>query len=214
MRAIPPFCADSTTSNAQYGRRYSLKVTLALVVGALSGCGKTEGNSGSAAAQAQLANPQQAYSQIAQQGKGFTVGALMSAHPVYVLFDPQCPHCGHLWKFSQPLLGKVKFVWIPISLLNGKSAPQGAAILSASNPAELMAAHEASMLAGAGGIPLPETTDPQWSDVIKANTRLFDQLAAESVPYVVAKNLQTGQFVAHAGALETSALAAFLGVAP
>lgn len=153
----------------------------------------------------------QAYDKIAAEGKGFTVGALMSANPVYVLFDPQCPHCGHLWQASQPLLGKVKFVWVPVSFLNGKSAPQGAAILSASNPAEFMAAHEASILAGTGGAPLPASVPPELEATIKTNTVLFNSLGVESVPFVVAKNAKSGTVVSNTGAMDTAALAAFVG---
>ena len=149
---------------------------------------------------------------LAAEGKGFTVGALMAANPAYVLFDPQCPHCGHLWTASQALLPKAKFVWIPVSFINGKSAPQGAAILTAANPAEFMAAHEASLLAGSGGTPLPASVPPEVEAIIKANTVLFNDLAAESVPYMVAKNVKTGQVVANAGAMQTAALAEFLGV--
>ena len=155
--------------------------------------------------------PAQAYDKIAAEGKGFTVGALMSANPVYVLFDPQCPHCGHLWQASQPLLNKVKFVWVPVSFLNGKSAPQGAAILSASSPAEFMAAHEASILAGTGGAPLPASVAPELEATIKANTVLFNGLGVESVPFVVAKNPKTGEVVSNTGAMDTAALAAFVG---
>jgi thiol:disulfide interchange protein DsbG len=96
--------------------------------------------------------PAQVADKIAAEGKGFTVGALMSANTVYVLFDPQCPHCGHLWESAKPLLGKVKFVWMPVSIINAKSGAQGAALLAASNPLEAMTAHEASILAGTGGM--------------------------------------------------------------
>ena len=57
-----------------------------------------------------VANPVQAMEQVSTQAKGFTVGTATSASTVYVMFDAQCPHCGHLWKTSQPLLNKAKFV--------------------------------------------------------------------------------------------------------
>ena len=65
-------------------------VALAALVLAISGCSpdnsvnKTE------------PKPADPYVAVATQGKGFTVGAMMSANTVYVLFDPQCPHCGRL----------------------------------------------------------------------------------------------------------------------
>ena len=136
----------------------------------------------------------------------------MSANTVYVMFDPQCPHCGHLWQASVPLHKKIKFVWIPVSFINAKSAPQGAALMSAANPAELMTAHEASLLAGTGGTAASASVTPEIEEAIKANTKLFNSLGVDSVPYVVARNARTGQVVSNTGALATAALADFLGV--
>ncbi|MDR7306357.1 thioredoxin fold domain-containing protein [Rhodoferax saidenbachensis] len=195
---------------AHLSRRKLVALPLAAALGlGLAACSQQDAAPAKAAASGMA--PAQAYDKIAAEGKGFTVGALMSANPVYVLFDPQCPHCGHLWQAAQPLLGKVKFVWVPVSFLNGKSAPQGAAILSASSPAEFMSAHEASILAGTGGAPLPASVAPELEATIKANTVLFNSLAVESVPYVVAKNSKTGTVVSNTGAMDTAALAAFLG---
>ena len=154
----------------------------------------------------------QALDVLAAQGKGFTAGALMSANPVYVLFDPQCPHCSHLWEASLPLHSKVKFVWLPVSLLNAKSTPQGAAIMTAANPVEAMTAHEKSLLAGQGGTAASASIAPEVEAAIKANTVLLDRLGATSVPYVVAKNLSTGEVVTSAGSLSTEALGKLLGL--
>lgn len=155
----------------------------------------------------------QALDVLAAQGKGFTAGALMAANPVYVLFDPQCPHCGHLWESSLPLHGKVKFVWLPVSLLNAKSTPQGAAILTASNPVEAMTTHEKSLLTNQGGISASSSVAPEVEAVIKANTALLDRLGATSVPFVVARNQRTGAVVTAAGAMSTETLTGFLGLA-
>jgi thiol:disulfide interchange protein DsbG len=160
----------------------------------------------------QTTSPMQAYEAVATQGKGFSVGAVMSAHTVYVLFDPQCPHCGHLWEASQPLHGKVKFVWIPVALMNGKSNAQGAALLTAGNPAEAMAAHEKSLLAGAGGMSASASIPADIEQSIKKNTELLTSLGADSVPYIVAKNVRTGQAVTNGGAMGTAALAGLIGI--
>jgi thiol:disulfide interchange protein DsbG len=154
----------------------------------------------------------QSYDAVVAQSKGFTVGAMMSANAVYVLFDPQCPHCGHLWEASKPLLKKVKFIWVPVSIINGNSAPQGAALLSAANPMELMSTHETSILAGTGGLPTSGNASQEVELAIKKNTLLFNSMGVESVPYIVAKNARTGQVVTNNGALSTPALADFLGV--
>ncbi len=181
---------------------------LALVLGA---CSKSEAPAAALSAST-VAAPALSYDKVVAEGKGFTAGALMSANTVYVLFDPQCPHCGYLWQASQSLLNKAKFVWIPVSIINAKSAVQGAALLSAANPAELMSAHEASLLAGTGGLPGTETPSAELQAAIKGNTQLFNDLALESVPFAVAKNARTGQVVTHSGAMDAAALAQWLGI--
>lgn len=188
------------------------KLTLTLVAASaflLAGCSQQEAEALAKPAAVQTA---QSYGAVAAQGKGFTVGAMMSANTVYVLFDPQCPHCGHLWEASKPLLKKVKFVWMPVSIINGNSAPQGAALLSAANPQELMNTHEASLLTGSGGLLVPASVLPDMEQAIKKNTQLFNSMGVESVPYIVAKNARTGQVITNNGALSTEALADFLGM--
>ena len=156
--------------------------------------------------------PAQSYDAVAKDGKGFTAGAIMSAQTVYVLFDAQCPHCGALWNASLPLQKKVKFVWLPVSLMNPKSTLQGAALLTAANPVELMTAHEAALLAGTGGMMADANPTADAQAAVKSNTLLFNSLGATSVPYIVAKHARTGAVVTNAGALQTPALATFLGV--
>ena len=175
----------------------------------MAGCSQQEAPK---AAPAPAAKRELSLETVAAQGKGFTVGAMMSSNTVYVFFDAQCPHCGHLWQASVPLHKKIKFVWIPVSFINAKSAPQGAALMSAANPAELMTAHEASLLAGTGGTAASASVTPEIGEAIKANTKLFNSLGVDSVPYIVARNARTGQVVSNTGALATAALADFLGV--
>jgi thiol:disulfide interchange protein DsbG len=159
-----------------------------------------------------VANPAQALAQVTTAAKGFTVGSATSANTVYVMFDAQCPHCGHLWQNAQPLLGKAKFVWIPVAILTQKSAPQGAALLGASNPEQAMAAHEASLMQGKGGTIVMGTMSPAMTAALKGNTDIFNQLKIESVPFILAKNARTGEVASALGALETKALAEFIGV--
>jgi thiol:disulfide interchange protein DsbG len=184
----------------------------ALLFFGLAACSKPD-TPATPKAEAAAAKPAQPYEAVAAQGKGFTVGALMAANTVYVLFDPQCPHCGHLWEASLPLHSKAKFVWIPVSIMNSKSAPQAAALLAAANPTEAMSAHEKSILAGGGGTSASASIPAEIEQAIKANTALFTSLGADSVPYILAKNTRTGQVVTRGGALPTAALAEFLGIA-
>ena len=154
----------------------------------------------------------QALQVLAAEGKGFTVGTMMAANTVYVLFDPQCPHCANLWQASQPLLRQARFVWLPVSLLNAKSLPQGAAILGAANPTETMAAHEKSLIAGQGGMAASSSIPADIEAAIKTNTALLDRLGATSVPFLVARHARTGETITHAGALGTQELALLLGL--
>ena len=174
----------------------------------LTGCSPKE-SPDKAVAAANSSNPLEA---VSTQAKGFAVGAMMRANTVYVLFDPQCPHCGHLWEASVPLQKKIKFVWVPVAFISPKSAPQGAALLSAANPAQAMADHETSLLAGTGGMAASASVPADLEQTIKKNTELFNSLGVTSVPYIVAKNVRTGQVVTNNGAMATPALASFLGI--
>ena len=154
-----------------------------------------------------------AWDTMSKEAKGFTAGAMMSAHTVYVLFDPQCGHCGHLWQAAVPLFNRIKFVWAPVSLLGPKSLPQGAALLQAANPVEAMTAHETSLLAGQGGISASATIPAEIEATIKANTALLDRMRAEAVPFIVAKHAVSGESITYTGAMDTARLLSFLGMA-
>ena len=204
-------CSHAMTSSNLFRRFCFLATALALGL-SLASCSKQDTPTAPATAAAAAIAPAQSYDAVAKDGKGFTAGAMMSAQTVYVLFDAQCPHCGALWNASQPLQKKVKFVWIPVSLMNPKSTLQGAALLTAANPVELMSSHEAALLSGNGGMIADANPSAEAQAAIKSNTQLFNSLGATSVPYIVAKNARSGAVVTNSGALQTPALAAFLGV--
>ena len=178
----------------------------------LAACSKTDSNPPAYTETATAIAPAQAYEAVAAQAKGFTVGALMSANPVYVLFDPQCPHCGHLWNAALPLLGKVKFVWVPVAIMGPKSVPQGAALMQATDPVATMSAHEQSILSGQGGMSASSSIPDDVLAAIKTNSQLLDRLGADSVPFMVARHARNGQVITQAGALSTEALGEFLGL--
>lgn len=194
------------------------KLTLALATLALAplaACSKKDepGAAGAASGDAPARKPNglEAYA-IASRGTGFTVGALMAANTVYVFFDSTCPHCAELWKSSQPLLGRLKMVWMPIGLLRPQSGPQGAAILSAPDPVKAMNEHEASLLQRGGGISVPSSLPDEVVQKVKDNTNLFRQLQAESVPLIVYRHAGNGQHGMHAGAVDTATLASLAGI--
>ncbi len=194
-------------------RRITL-IALATTALTLGACSKQDPKAAEPATNASSIDKAKAYDATAASAKGFNAGALMSAHTVYVLFDPQCPHCSHLWEASKPLQSKLKFVWAPVSLLGPKSLPQGAALLQEANPVEAMTLHEKSLLAGTGGTAASASVPADVDASIKANTELLNRLGAESVPFIVGRHVGSGQVVTHAGSMGTEALATLLGVTP
>ncbi|HET9645846.1 MAG TPA: thioredoxin fold domain-containing protein [Burkholderiaceae bacterium] len=196
-------------------REFALASASALAVLGLAGCKpKDESPAQTASLQPPAdtkVTPQQAY-ENASHATGFTVGPVMAANTVYVFFDPTCPHCAHLWNDSKALAGRLKMVWIPIGLLQRKSEPLSATILTSSDPAAAMQLNEASVLDNKGGIPVNRSIPEDVVTKVRANTDIFKKLGAESVPLIVYKNGRTGQFGTHAGAVPAEQLAAMAGV--
>lgn len=165
------------------------------------------------AAPASSASAEQAWA-LAQQATGFTVGPIMASHTAYVFFDPACPHCAHLWTQAQPLLNRVKMVWVPVGFLRVKSPEVGATILTAPDPAAAMMQNERSVLDHGPGLE-PSSSLPDGAVAkVKANTGLLQKTGAESVPLIVYRDAKTGQPATHTGAMDTADLAALIGVAP
>lgn len=172
----------------------------------LAGCGQQEDGGDGKAAKAPVS-----LEAIAAEAKGFNVGSTMSTRVVYVFFDPQCPHCGALWNAARPLKAQARFVWIPVGLLNDKSAAQGAVILNAADPVAAMDRHEASLASQQGGITAMGVTEAQ-KKVIEQNTALMNRFGFGAVPSIVGKHAQTGEVVTIEGSLPTTALAQRLGL--
>lgn len=192
-------------------RRFLLVLSLGGVTGLLAACGKKENEVAASAAPAKMA-PRAPTPEALAEVRGFTVGALMSANPVTVFFDPQCPHCAKLWDAAKPLHGKAKFIWAPVALLNASSLPQGAAILAAADPVAAMNEHEASLLAKKGGISAPGSPPADLAQAIKHNTALMEAFGATGVPFTVARNLRSGQMAKGDGSMSTADLAKLIGV--
>ncbi len=148
---------------------------------------------------------------IQAQAKGFSVGVPMSARTVYVFFDPQCPHCTALWEAAKPLKNQIRFLWIPVGILNPSSVAQGATILASQAPEAAMDAHESSMNANAGGITASRDVEVQKAEVTQ-NTQLLNRFGFASIPTIVATQAQTGATITNEGAMSTTALANFLGL--
>jgi thiol:disulfide interchange protein DsbG len=149
---------------------------------------------------------------LAATGSGFSIGPMMSAHTVYVFFDPTCPHCAHLWANAQAVTKQLKMVWIPIGFLRPQSLPMATTILSAKDPVAAMTENETSVAGGGRGIAPAATLDEAAAAKVKANTELFNRFNAESVPLIVFRNGKTGEVGQHAGAVEGAQLLAFAGL--
>jgi thiol:disulfide interchange protein DsbG len=156
-------------------------------------------------------SPRQAF-ETALRGTGFVVGQATSARQALVFFDPQCPHCAALWKASQPLLDRIRMVWIPIAFVSPKSAPQGAMLLATSDPQALMDLHESRMTAGQGGLEVQGQPAAELLAKIKANTELLTSLGADSVPYMLLRSGAEGPYHVVPGGLPTAELAKVLGL--
>jgi thiol:disulfide interchange protein DsbG len=187
----------------------SLIIVLSL---ALAGCDKTPSNTLPGASQAGHISADAIYDTVAAKATGFSVGNMMSTRVVYVMFDPQCPHCGRLWQSAKPLLGQIRMVWAPIRFIGEISARQGATLLASKDPVADMDAHERSLDAKRGGLVPPAEIAPELLAKVKANTELMPAIGAESVPFLVYKNPTTGQSASFEGAMETADLKKLLGL--
>jgi thiol:disulfide interchange protein DsbG len=214
-------------------RHFNLTALASLaVLGPLAGCGRqaeapASTSTGTAAAPAAAASPaaetavpasaaapagtQNLYT-LAATASGFSIGPMMSAHTVYVFFDPACPHCAHLWANAQSVTKQLKTVWIPIGFLRPHSQPVAATILGAPDPIAAMAENETGVASGGKGIAPAATLDESAVAKVKANTELFNKFNADSVPLIVYRNGKTGEVGQHSGAVEGPALLAFAGL--
>jgi thiol:disulfide interchange protein DsbG len=196
-------------------RRHALLALSAIATSMQAACSKNEPDVSKTAAVSgsppeSSVKAKEAY-EAASRANGFTVGQTLAADAVHVFFDPQCPHCTDLWAAAQPLLGKLKMVWMPVAFLRHTSAPQGALLLSSSNPAATMSEHEALLSSRQGGLPVPAQVDASLIAKVKANTELLQKLGVESVPFIVYKNRKTGAYGSHAGSVTTEQLLEMVG---
>jgi thiol:disulfide interchange protein DsbG len=149
---------------------------------------------------------------LAAGASGFSIGPMMSAHTVYVFFDPTCPHCAHLWANAQSVTKQLKLVWIPVAFLRPQSQPMAATILSARDPVAAMTENETSVATQGKGITPASPLDEAAVAKVKANTELFNKFNADSVPLIVYRNGKTGEVGQHSGAVEGAQLLAFAGL--
>lgn len=196
-------------------RNFAILAPLAF---ALAACGKTDPaatSKPSAAAPATVGDiPRQApnIEAIEKYAKGFDVGQMMSQRRVYVFFDPQCGHCAALWFETHALRQQARFTWIPVALLGNPGIAAGAEILLAADPTEAMQRHASAVMARDPNLNksnFPVT--PEISATIMQNTKLLENFGASGVPFIVAKNQQTGAIFSKTGGMPSAELAVTLG---
>ena len=147
---------------------------------------------------------------LSATARGFSVGPAMAANTVYVFFDAPCPHCARLWVDSLVLHNRLKMVWIPVGLLRG-GAEHGAVIMAATDPVAAMAANEVAVSVGRSGPPVSEPPAEALA-LVKANTKIFNQLGVQSVPVIVYRNAATGAAGVEAGYRPPEQITALVGI--
>lgn len=153
------------------------------------------------------------YEQFAEKGKGFDMKPGIEGRlTAYVAFDPQCPFCVKLWEATKPIADKVRFVWLPVALLNPNSEPQGAAILSAPDPVAMMERHEAAFNNPHRGLVTEGMVIPMAArEDVWSNSRIFRRTGGRSIPFAVYKDAK-GEFRLVPDAFKTEDLKKILGL--
>ena len=132
------------------------------------------------------------YDQFFIDAKGFDMA--LPTNPslsVFIVFDPQCPDCIHFWKIANSFSNKVRFIWLPVAVLNSRSELQGALILSASNPAEMMARQVNQFETSSRGLVTEGLQVPSSArDDVWQNSRIFRRAGGKNVPFAVFQDRQ------------------------
>lgn len=149
--------------------------------------------------------------QFEKSGRGFDMRpGVKAATTVYVVFDPQCPWCAKFWDSAKPIAERVRFVWLPVAVLNPRSEPQGAAILASANPVETMEANEAQL--PKGGLPIDTLAPPMAArEDVWSNSRIYRRTGGRTVPFAVYRDAQ-GQAATIPGYLPPEELKKVLGL--
>lgn len=139
--------------------------------------------------------------------KGFAVGNLGASRTVYVMFDPQCPHCGRVWGYTKALWPQARFVWIPVGLMNDTSIAQGVALLQAGT-AEQMDIHESRLASNLGGLAVDPSAHPPLDLMteVERNGHVLARFGAERVPFIVSINEKTAKPVVIEGEVHADVL--------
>jgi len=187
-------------------------VALCIGVLLLAGCSPKVNSTSVAGPTELVSTPAQQYAALVKGAKGISIGPKVSDYTVFVMFDPQCLHCARLWEESKGLTETIKFVWVPVNFFDGNSKTQSAMLLGSSSPREDMD-RVLSPVAARMGSTLPQDAVAPYLDAsIKSNTDLINRFHVLAVPYVVARNQTTSEYVARQGGMSREMLKRFLGI--
>lgn len=164
-------------------------------------------NQGPVAAANLEVNSATAYSLVSKMTTGVTVGSTTAEKTIYVVFDPKCPHCGHLWRNTKELHQDYRFVWIPVAFLSRASLAEGAALLEGGET--VMDGHEAAVADGK-----PSTLRRPGQDAldkVTTNTKTVGRIKVEGVPILFHKTAD-GQYKVASGGLSAAEVKALLSL--
>jgi thiol:disulfide interchange protein DsbG len=187
-------------------------VAFCLTVLLLAGCSPKVDSTSVAGPTELVSTPAQRYAALVKGARGISIGPKVSDYTVFVMFDPQCLHCARLWEESKGLTDTIKFVWVPVNFFDGNSKDQSALLLGSKSPREDMDRVLSSVAARMESTPAQDAVSPELEASIKSNTDLINRFHVLAVPYVVARNQTTSEYVARQGGMSREMLKRFLGV--
>lgn len=190
----------------------TLLIFLSIGTPLIAGC-SPKGDALPAAVSTELVRtPAEQYAALTKSAKGISFGPKVSEYTVFVMFDPQCLHCARLWEESKELMNTIKFVWFPVNFFDGNSKAQSAMLLSSNRPKEDMDLVMSTVLERSATTAMQETIPPYLDASIKSNTDLINRFHVLVVPYVVARNQTTSEYVARQGGMSREMVKRFLGI--
>lgn len=132
------------------------------------------------------------FDQIFIDGKGFEMGGSSAGvRTIYIVFDPQCPDCISFWNLANQFKNQFRFIWIPVAILNSRSEPQGAMLLSSTNPIQMMNQQVLSFNTASRGISAEGVvvSNDAREDVWR-NSRMFRRAGGKNVPFAIYQDAQ------------------------
>lgn len=113
-------------------------------------------------------------------------GSNNAPHQLYVVFDPNCIYCHHLYEALQPAItaGNLAVRWIPVAFLKSTSQGRAYAILSSKNPVAMLAQNEANFNQQTedGGIPPLASPSTQVVQQLQNNMAFLTEAQIDSTP--------------------------------